>query len=234
MLKLKDVHFSYAERKILQGLTFSAPKGELLALIGISGSGKTTLFRLISGLISPQKGEIMVDEKPLPQGALNITYMRQEDLLLPWRTVLENVLLLTEFGSSVESKKKRKERALVLLKKMGLEEKEDCFPKELSGGMRQRVALARALMHDRPLLLLDEPFASLDVLLREQLYGFLKEIKEQYNKTILMVTHDFRDALTLADRILILNSGIIVGDYALTPLERSSADFLDTIKAQLV
>jgi NitT/TauT family transport system ATP-binding protein len=216
MLKVEDIHFSYGEKGILRGVTFSAQEGEIIALIGTSGSGKTTLFRLITGLLAPLTGTILIGGRLLPEGAMLATYMRQEDLLLPWRTVMGNLLLFSELG-----KQKRRDahfltEASLLLKRVGLESCGKLYPRELSGGMRQRVALARALLQNRPLMLLDEPFASLDVIMREQLYVLLREIRDQFKKTIVMVTHDFRDALALADRILVLAQGKIAGSYVKT------------------
>ncbi len=197
MLRLDDVYFTY-DRPILKGVSFKITPGEILALIGTSGSGKTTLFRLITGLIKPDSGTIVCNGLA--------TYMQQEDLLLPWRTVLQNILLPFELGEN--SSLPRKE-AFQLLNLVGLKGYDEAYPSELSGGMRQRVSLARALLQNRPLMLLDEPFGSLDVLIREQLYLLLKQMK----KTILLVTHDFRDALELADRILVLSNGQIVGNF---------------------
>ena len=197
MLSVDNVHFAY-ENPILRGVSFKLLKGEIVALIGTSGSGKTTLFRLITRLLKPSKGSVSCLEEA--------TYMQQEDLLLAWRTIIQNILLPFELG---ESKKLPLLEAQRLLNLVGLEGYSDAYPKELSGGMRQRVSLARALLQDRPLMLLDEPFGSLDVLIREQLYQLLK----QSEKTILLVTHDFRDALEVADRILILSEGVIVDDY---------------------
>ncbi len=204
MLEVKELYFDYSGRIVLDGLSFSVKKGEIVALIGKSGSGKTTLFKVISGLVSPKKGEVNID------GRL-ITFMRQEDLLLPWRTVMGNLTLLRELGR--KKSPLLKEEAAKLLNRVGLEGYQEVYPEVLSGGMRQRVALARSLLQKRPLMLLDEPFASLDVILREQLYLLLREIRDEYEKMIVMVTHDFRDALALADRILVLAGGKIVSDY---------------------
>jgi len=218
MLEIESLHFAYGEKPILKGISFSVSEGEIIALIGISGSGKTTLFRLITGLIEPTEGQVVIAGKAIPEGEQLTTYMRQEDLLLPWRTVLGNLLLFTELGKNRERNKQiLLEEAHALLKRVGLEGSAQAFPNELSGGMRQRVALARALLQNRPLMLLDEPFASLDVIIREQLYALMREIRDQYNKTIVMVTHDFRDAMALADRILVLSEGMIVENCVVTP-----------------
>lgn len=196
MLTIEDLHFSYDKKKILKGLFLTLTKGEIVSLVGISGSGKTTLFRLITDLLKPCCGKIDISTP--------LSYMREQDLLLPWRTVMQNLLLPYELG---QKKVISKEWALHILEKVGLKGYEGYFPSELSKGMRQRVSLARALLQNHPLLLLDEPFSALDVLIREELYMLLKN--DFRDKTILLITHDFRDALTLSDRILVLKEGTI-------------------------
>ncbi|HEY4832338.1 MAG TPA: ATP-binding cassette domain-containing protein [Waddliaceae bacterium] len=236
MLRVENVYFAYDKPEILQGVTFTVTKGEIVALIGISGSGKTTLFRLITGLITPLRGKIVIDGKSLPEQSLLTTYMRQDDLLLPWRTVMGNLLLFSEFGKKRVPKDDFQTNAATLLKKVGLEGIEKLYPSKLSGGMRQRVALARALLQNRPLLLLDEPFASLDVIMREQLYSLLRDVRDHYKKTIVMVTHDFRDAMALADRILVLSNGKIVGTYGVAPISETGANreaLIQQIRADL-
>ncbi|MCH9609471.1 MAG: Aliphatic sulfonates import ATP-binding protein SsuB [Chlamydiales bacterium] len=203
MLSVEDVYFGY-DHPILKGISFKASPGEILALIGTSGSGKTTLFKLITGLLTPDRGDVHLEGL--------CTYMQQEDLLLPWRSVLENILLPCELGPSPAPA--LKSRAKQLLNLVGLPGCEEMYPSELSGGMRQRVALARTLIQECPLMLLDEPFGSLDVLIREQLYFLLKQIRDAYGKTIVLITHDFHDAIALADRVLVLSLGQIMGDFS--------------------
>lgn len=217
MIKVENLTFFYSKLKILDDLNFTIERSEIVALIGVSGSGKTTLFRLMTGIIQPQEGSIFIQNLPLPEGNRWISYMSQEDLLLPWRTVLANVLLVGELGSSC--KNDLEQRALELLETVGLAGCEKLMPHELSGGMKQRVSLVRALLQDRPLLLLDEPFGPLDVILREELYTLLRRVRNQYGKTILLVTHDFRDAWALADRILILANHHITHDIQITERE---------------
>lgn len=183
---------------------------EIVALIGTSGSGKTTLFRLMTGLEAAQAGTIEGID------STSVSYMQQEDLLLPWRSVMSNLLLVQELGRERATHSFRKE-ARRLLKVVDLEGVEELLPNQLSGGMRQRVSLVRALLQDRPILLLDEPFGPLDVIVREELYSLLRSIRTQLKKTIIMVTHDFRDALALADRILVLSGGKIALDTKVEP-----------------
>ncbi len=233
MLHVENIHFSYGDKKILNGLSFSVCKGEIVAFIGISGSGKTTLFRLITGLIQPEKGEILIGGKRSPEGAELTTYMHQKDLLLPWRTVLDNLLLCGELGGKKERDPTLIKQALELFQQVRLKGHEEAYPHQLSEGMRQRVSLARALLQNRPLLLLDEPFASLDVIIREELYTLLREIRCQYQKTMIMVTHDFRDAMALADRFLVLSKGQIVATHLLTPEIKKDAGAAQALIQQI-
>lgn len=215
MLKVNNISFSYSSSPILKQLSFMLEKGEIASLIGSSGSGKTTLFKLLAGILKPDEGSIEIDEGGLP------AYMTQQDLLLPWRTVIRNMTLLAELGTRPESSLEQHDEAAALLAEMGLAGYEHYFPDELSGGMRQRVSLARALMQKRPLLLLDEPFASLDVSLREQMYQLLRTIQEKRKTTILLVTHDFRDAATLSNQIFFLDNGEIKNQWKIGDEERA-------------
>ncbi|KIC74989.1 Aliphatic sulfonates import ATP-binding protein SsuB [Neochlamydia sp. TUME1] len=206
LLKIQNLSFSFGEKKILKNLSLDISPNEVISLVGWSGSGKTTLFKLLAGILPLETGVISV---VTGQPAESIAFMAQEDLLLPWRTILENLLLPTELGKKPSSSLSLQQKALSLLSEMGLKESANLYPEQLSGGMRQRASLARALLQQRPLLLLDEPFNKLDVVLREQVYELLRKIKEKLNCTILMNTHDFRDAIYLADRILLLHDGSI-------------------------
>jgi ABC-type nitrate/sulfonate/bicarbonate transport system ATPase subunit len=217
MLDVNQIEFSYGKRKILHEVNFALQKGEIASLIGSSGSGKTTLFKLMTGLLNLEKGSIIIGGEPLPRGALFVTYMMQEDLLLPWRTILENMLLTSELGNQGSLTKQRKEEASALLEELGLAGYENMYPEELSGGMRQRVSLARAMLPKKPVLLLDEPFGGLDIGLREQMYNLLRRIQEKYGTTILMITHDFRDALSLSDKVFLLDKGRIKQTWSIPP-----------------
>lgn len=223
-LELADIHFSYGEKQILCGVELGVAQGDIVSLIGISGSGKTTLFRVIAGLACPERGNITQQEP-------GVTYMRQDDLLLPWRTVMKNLLLLSELGK--EGGSATREEALEMLAEVGLVGCEEAYPDELSGGMRQRVALARALLQKKPLLLLDEPFGSLDVPMREELYHLLRQIRTRYGMTILLVTHDFRDALSLSDRICVLMGGRIGATFDLSDDQRSDPYFIEQLSGQI-
>jgi len=224
MLKISNLCFSYEGKKILQNLSLSLRKGESAALIGASGSGKSTLFKVLTGLLALQSGSIEIEGKPLIEKQDLIAYMMQEDLLLPWRSVIRNMTLSAELGATSTPLQKLKEEAYVLLDSLGLAGSAELFPEELSGGMRQRVSLARALILNRPVLLLDEPFGSLDVVLREQIYTFLRAIQKKAKTTILMVTHDFRDALALADHVFLLRQGRIAHQWRILEEEREDPE----------
>lgn len=205
LLKIQNLSFSFGEQKILNNFSMRLEAGEVVTLIGCSGAGKTTLFKILTGILTPEHGTLT------SAGHLTetISYMTQEDLLLPWRTVLGNLLLLSELGKQSRPTHSLHTEALAMLAEMGLKNCANVYPDQLSGGMRQRVSLARALLQKRPLMLLDEPFASLDVVLREQIYQLLRKMKDKLGCTILMVTHDFHDALHLSDRILLMHEGVI-------------------------
>jgi ABC-type nitrate/sulfonate/bicarbonate transport system ATPase subunit len=229
MLNVDKLKYSIGSKQILKGVSFSLKEKEIAALIGPSGSGKTTLFKLLTGMLPLQSGTIEIKGLHVPEAYNQTTYMMQENLLLPWRTVLGNMTLTAELGQQTRPKKELLEEAEELLSEIGLPDCGNKYPSELSGGMKQRVSLARALMHRRPLLLLDEPFGGLDIYLREQMYDLLRQIQKKHGTTILLVTHDFRDALTLCDRIFRLGNGIIADEWKIYPEQRQSPDFIGTL-----
>lgn len=216
ILEVEQLSFLYEGSWLLRNLNFSLKRGEIATLIGPSGSGKTTLFKLLTGILRPDQGTITVAQQKLPEGYGQVAYMMQEDLLLPWRTVIQNMTLMNELGSSPRSNESVLQEALQLLHEMKMGHCANFFPNQLSGGMRQRISLARALLHRCPLLLLDEPFSSLDLALREQMYELLREIRTSHQTTILLVTHDFRDALALSDHIFLLSNHHICKDWHIT------------------
>ncbi len=189
--------------EVLRDISFEVEKGEFVAIIGPSGCGKSTLLSLIAGFEKPESGRILLEGRPVNGWGRDRVLIFQEPLLFPWLTVRGNI----EFGLKVLGVKKeeRKRRVKELIEKVKLEGFEDRYPHELSGGMKQRVALARALAVDPLLLLMDEPFASVDAITRFHLQQELLRIWKDYGKTILFVTHSLKEALLLADRIVILS-----------------------------
>jgi NitT/TauT family transport system ATP-binding protein len=177
--------------------------GEFLCIVGPSGCGKTTLLQLLGGLLPPTEGQVLLRGQPLTKPPSEIGIVFQKPNLMPWRSVLANVMLpLQIMGVPEREAKKRGEETLGLV---GLREFEQAYPKELSGGMEQRVAVARALVQQPYLLLLDEPFGALDALTRERLNTELLRLWQQQNFTAIMVTHNIREAVFLADRVLVLS-----------------------------
>jgi NitT/TauT family transport system ATP-binding protein len=186
----------------LDDIDFAVGSGEFVAVLGPSGCGKSTLLALASGLELPSAGRVEVGGRPVSRPITDVGIVFQSDVLLDWRRVLGNVMFQIEMrGQDFRTFEKR---AFDLLRMAGLSGFEDKYPFELSGGMRQRVAICRALIHDPPLLLMDEPFGALDALTREQMVLELHRIWYQARKSVVFVTHDIEEAAFLADRILIM------------------------------
>jgi len=189
--------FAGQSRNVLNGLSFAIPRGQCVALLGPSGCGKTTLLRLLMGIEQPSAGSLRID----PALAGHLSYVFQEPRLVPWRTSLENVLLPLELTGTGEP-----ERAAELLRQLGLGDRLNHFPRELSGGMQMRVALARALVTRPRILLLDEPFAALDERTRFRLEDLLLTLRGELDLQYVFVTHSISEAVYLGDRVLLLDT----------------------------
>ncbi|WP_082797386.1 ABC transporter ATP-binding protein [Neobacillus drentensis] len=221
MLSIQELSYSFEEEKpIFQGLTFDVKRGEFVSVIGASGSGKSTLFKLVTGLLEPDQGDILIDGQRTGKRLGSVGYMPQKDLLLPWRTVLENVLL------PLEVTKERKQAKIPEIKewlaRFGLADYENTYPKELSGGMKQRVAFLRTLMTGKELLLLDEPFGALDSLTKRNMHQWLLGLWGELQKTVLFITHDLEEAILLSDRVFVLHNKGIKEMKVTLPRPRSS------------
>ena len=207
ILTLDKISLSYQTEKdeirALESISFSVDEGEFVAIIGPSGCGKTSILSIIAGLLKPSGGEITIKGKPLEKGKTSIGYMLQKDELFPWRTIMENAYLPLEVKR--DKSEKSKEKVNELLKKYGLWEFRKKYPRQLSGGMRQRAALIRTMASSPDLLLLDEPFSALDYQTRLAVCDDLYEIIRRENKTTVLVTHDISEALSTADRIIVLS-----------------------------
>ena len=190
--------------RVLDGLHFSVDDGQFVALLGPSGCGKSTLFNIISGLLVPDTGEIYLNDERIYGNTGDFAYMQQKDLLLPWRTVLRNVLIGPEIHN--EPLDTAKVEARQRLAQLGLSGFENSYPMQLSGGMRQRVALVRTLLFRKEILLLDEPFGALDAMTRTVMQSILLDIWSESRQTVLLITHDVEEALLLADKIYILTA----------------------------
>ena len=208
ILKIENVSLIYqtaeAETEALRGVNLTIDEGEFVAIIGPSGCGKTTVLSLISGLMKPTCGAIYVGGKIVDKPSGNIGYMLQRDHLFPWRTILSNVLLGPEIrkNKTPETVKYANE----LLDKYGLGEFKKAYPRQLSGGMRQRAALIRTLCNRPQILLLDEPFSALDYQTRLRVCDDVHSIIKSEGKTAVLVTHDITEAISLADRIVVLSA----------------------------
>jgi NitT/TauT family transport system ATP-binding protein len=187
---------------ILGPIDLRVNRQEFISIVGRSGCGKTSLLQMVAGLISPSKGEVIVSGKRVTEPREELAYVFQRPVMLEWRTVLENVLLPIELRQRVEDT--HIEGALHWLELVGLKEAEGKFPHELSGGMLSRTALVRALLAQPDILLMDEPFAALDALTKEQLQMELHSISSRYERTVMFVTHDIQEAAFLSDRVIVL------------------------------
>jgi NitT/TauT family transport system ATP-binding protein len=187
----------------LESVTFSVQPEEFLCVLGPSGSGKTTLLRILAGLLHPTSGEVIFEDRPLDGPRPGVGFVFQKANLMPWRSVLENILLPLELSGTNRVQALAQARELAEL--VGLSGFEEALPRDLSGGMAQRVAIARAMAMDPDMLLLDEPFGSLDALTRERMGDELLRIWSARRKTVVMVTHSIPEALYLADRVLVLS-----------------------------
>jgi ABC-type nitrate/sulfonate/bicarbonate transport system ATPase subunit len=185
------------------GISIDIPAGSLVSLIGRSGCGKTTLFNIVAGLLRPTRGRVLLDGEDISGRAGLVSYMLQKDLLLPWRTVLDNVVLGLELGGMRIAE--AREHALPLIRRYGLGGFERQYPAALSGGMRQRAALLRTLLCDRDVILLDEPFGALDAQTRFSMQEWLLGLWQDFGRTVVLVTHDVDEAVFLSDEIFVLS-----------------------------
>lgn len=234
-LQIRDVSkvFRTDDDRVVEALSpvsFELHEGELVCLVGPTGCGKTTLLRMVAGLEKPSTGAILVDGKSVDGPGADRGMVFQQYSLFPWRTALSNVA----FGLEMQgvSKKERIKRSKKALEEVGLSEFAGAFPYELSGGMQQRVAIARALVNEPHLLLMDEPFGSLDERTRQLLQDVLIDLRSSGKKLMLLVTHNLDEAVYLADRVLILGGmpGRVIGDVRIKsqyPRNRLSQEFVD-------
>lgn len=208
VIELQDVSHVYVSDReaslVLSGMNLKVMPGEFISLVGPSGCGKTTLLSVMSGLLTPTKGTVLRNGKPLGKGVPAPGYMLQHDYLFPWRTILDNASIGLELGGRLN--KQSKEKVADLLEGMGLEGTANLYPNQLSGGMRQRVALVRTLATDPDLLLLDEPFSALDYQTKLQLEDLIVDTLKERNKTAVLVTHDLSEAIAVSDRVVVLGA----------------------------
>nr|WP_258142418.1 ABC transporter ATP-binding protein [Arthrobacter sp. MYb227] len=204
IMAVEGLRKSYGEAQILDGIDFTVNKGEFVCIVGPSGSGKTTLLRCIAGLQAPTEGKTMFEgvEVTEPPAKLAVVFQDYSRSLLPWMTVQENVMLPIEGRFPKEELAERVKKALV---SVGLAGKGKLYPWQMSGGMQQRAAIARGLAYNPDVLLMDEPFAAVDAQTRVELEDLVLRLRDEYNTTVLFVTHDIDEAVYLADRVLVLS-----------------------------
>jgi NitT/TauT family transport system ATP-binding protein len=207
LLEVQNISATFTDRqgslRVLSHLSFHVQEGEFLCILGPSGSGKSTLLRILAGLVNSNSGTITVKQKTLHGPHPGIGLVFQDANLMPWRSVLENIALPLEVRNHGNG---RTDRSQKLVNRVGLQGFEHALPRDLSGGMAQRVAIARAMVQDPDILLMDEPFGSLDAITRERMGDELLRIWETDHKIVILVTHDISEAIYLADRVLVLSA----------------------------
>ena len=215
----------YDGRCILKDVSLHLETGELVCLLGVSGAGKTTLFHTLSGLETPEEGQVFVSGQEITGKPGSISYMLQKDLLLPHKRMLDNVALPLVLRG--ESKQAAREKAQPYFAQFGLEGTEAQYPSQLSGGMRQRAALLRTFLGSRGVVLLDEPFSALDALTKREIHRWYMGMMDSLRLTTLFITHDIDEAILLSDRIYILSGrpGAIIAELTISPFRPRSLDF---------
>ncbi|KCV81195.1 ABC transporter [Actibacterium atlanticum] len=248
LIEIKGVTHAYQTATgplpVLDNLNVSVPEGTFTAVVGPSGCGKSTLTKLIAGLLRPDRGEVWLHGERVKSPRKTVGMAFQNPVLLEWRTILDNVILPLEIVAPRMPKKDRIKRAEELLALVGLEGFEDKRPSELSGGMRQRASLCRSLVHKPDVLILDEPFGALDAFTREDLWQTMHELRRQEPFTSLLITHDLRESVYLADEVIVLSGRPATTQFVLDvdlPGERAldvlyqpkAVDYLATLRHQI-
>ncbi len=203
ILKAENINKSFGEKRVLQNVSLTLNKGEIVSLLGVSGSGKTTLFNILSGILSPDSGKVFFEGKDITSKPGNISYMLQKDLLFPYRKVADNVGLPLVING--KSKKEARKIAEPYFKIFGLEGCQMKYPDELSGGMRQRAALLRTYLSSKGVALLDEPFSALDTITKSKIHKWYLGVMKEIDLSTVFITHDIDEAILLSDRIYILS-----------------------------
>lgn len=203
ILGCRDLHRAFNDVEILAGVDFSIEEGQVTGILGPSGCGKSTLLNIISGLVLPDKGFVLYKGEDITGSTGHMSFMHQKDLLLPWKRIDENVAMPLMLRG--ESRKKAVRVATEYLSEVGLEGFGAHYPSQLSGGMRQRVSFLRTYLFKPELMLLDEPFGSLDTMTRRKMQEWLKNIMTRFHSSIILVTHDIEEAVFLCDRIFLMS-----------------------------
>ena len=220
LIDIRSVKLTYETKggrlPVLDGVEMQVPEGGFAAVVGPSGCGKSTLTRLIAGLLEPDAGEVWLHGQRVTGPKSSVGMAFQNPVLLEWRSVLRNVTLPLELVAPRMPRRQKEERARELLSLVGLEGFEDKRPSELSGGMRQRASLCRSLVHKPEVLILDEPFGALDAFTREDLWQTMQNVKAEEPFTGVMITHDLRESIFLADEVIVLSGRPAFTQYTMT------------------
>jgi len=203
ILEVIDIKKSYPGLNTLENINLELYRRQFVSILGPSGCGKSTLFNIISGLEKPDQGKVIIDSEIYNGKTGRVSYMHQKDLLLPWNNILDNVCLPLYIKG--ETKKSAHRKAAGYIPEFGLQGFEQNYPSQLSGGMRQRAALLRTYLFAQDIMLLDEPFASLDAITRRKMQAWLLRLFDKLDASILFITHDIDEALFLSDRIYLLS-----------------------------
>lgn len=224
-LEVKNISKSFDEKPVLKDVSIELNRGELVCLLGVSGGGKTTLFNVISGLLSPDNGQVLLDGEDITNQSGHISYMLQKDLLLPYRTIEDNAALPLLLKG--EKKKNARNKVSPLFEQFGLEGTQKKYPSQLSGGMRQRAALLRTYMFSKDVALLDEPFSALDTLTKSAMHKWYLDVMEKIQLSTLFITHDIDEAILISDRIYLLSGtpGEITGEIIIKEPKPRKDDF---------
>lgn len=223
-LEVKNISAAYGEDKVLKDINIKLNEGEFISLVGTSGVGKTTLFNIIAGLNMPSGGVITLDGMEITGQTGFVGYMLQKDMLLPYKTVIDNIALPLVIGK--EKKKIARKKVMPYLEEFGLKGYEYKYPASLSGGMRQRAAFLRTYMQKKKIMLLDEPFSAIDSITRANLHVWYSDIAKKHNFSTILITHDIEEAVALSDRVYIMSGkpGKIAGEISILR-EENMEDF---------
>lgn len=227
-LRVENIKKNFNSTSVIEDVSFYVKENEFVSLLGPSGSGKSTIFNIISGLLKPDSGKVIINQDDYTGKTGHVSYMYQKDLLLPWKKIIDNAAMpLTIKG---EKKDAAREKVVKYFKTFGLEGFEEKYPHQLSGGMKQRAALLRTYMFSKDIMLLDEPFGALDAITRSKMHFWLLDVIKNLNSTVLFITHDIEEAIFLSDRIYILSDkpARIKEEVEVTLENRASKDIVTT------
>ncbi len=225
VLIVKNVSKAFDQNKIIDNIDIELHEGEIVSLLGVSGGGKTTLFNIIAGISNPDSGKVYLDGEDITGRSGLVSYMLQKDMLLPYKTVLDNVALPLVIKGM--KKREAREKAMQYFDQFGLSGYENKYPKALSGGMRQRAAFLRTYLFSGKVAILDEPFSALDMLTKGEIHRWYMDIMQELRMSTLFVTHDMDEAIMLSDRIYILagTPGTITKEIVITEGKFKPKDF---------